>query len=102
MMAITGGAAISKGKALSGSNTQLAGAYGLSYSNNATATAITGGGIAGFGAVNVEALAKGSRIGAGLALAADATGTKKGAALAASVSHLIARDGTSATVTTRR
>ena len=99
MLSVTGGAAIATGKKMSGSSTLIAGAYGLSYSNNATASAVSGGAITNFGNVNVEAAANGTRIGAGLALTADTTQTESGAAVSASVSHLVARDGASATVT---
>lgn len=100
MLSVTGGAAITSGTAkLPEGNTLISGAYGLSYSTNETATALTGTTITGFGNVAVEAAANGSRIAAGLALSADTTKTAKGTTFAASVSHLVARDGASAIVT---
>jgi hypothetical protein len=100
MLAVTGGAAITTGTAkLPDGNTLISGAYGLSYSTNETASALAGTTIDGFGNVAVEAGANGSRIGAGMALSADTTKTAKGTTVAASVSHLVARDGAAATVT---
>ncbi len=100
MLSVTGGAAITSGTAkLPEGNTLISGAYGLSYSTNETAAALTGTTITGFGNVAVEAAANGSRIAAGLALSADTTKTAEGTTFAASVSHLVARDGASAIVT---
>jgi filamentous hemagglutinin family protein len=100
MLSVTGGAAITTGSAkLPDGNTLISGAYGLSYSTNETASALAGTTIDGFGNVAVEAGANGSRIGAGMALSADTTKTAKGTTVAASVSHLVARDGAAATVT---
>ena len=99
MLAVTGGAALATGAKLSGSSTQIAGAFGLSDTTNTTTASVSESSIDGFDDVSVEGASNGSRIGAGLALSADTTQTTSGAVVAASVSMLIANDGAIATVT---
>nr|WP_255630995.1 leukotoxin LktA family filamentous adhesin [Novosphingobium sp. FKTRR1] len=98
-LAITGGATLANGVQYSGSSTLVAGAYGVSYSNNATAVAIDQSVLAGFDAVTANAAANGLRIGAGLALAADTTKTTDGRIFASSASVLVANDSVGAAIT---
>ena len=98
-LAITGGAALAQGVQYSGSSTLVAGAFGVSYSSNATNLSIDHSVIAGFDAVSATAVANGLRIGAGLALAADTTQTPDGKTLAASASIIVASDTVRASLT---
>ena len=99
MLAITGGASVATGNKPLESNTLIAGAFGLSYTSNATGATLTDTTLDGFDGVAVEGASNGGRIGAGLSLAVDTTETTKGQVVAGSLSMLIAQDAATASVT---
>ena len=99
MLAITGGASVATGNKPLESNTLIAGAFGLSYTSNATGATLTDTTLDGFDGVAVEGASNGGRIGAGLSLAVDTTKTTKGQVVAGSLSMLIAQDAATASVT---
>lgn len=96
MLSLTGGATIAAGKPAPNGSFVIAGAYGLSQSNNRVRNAFSDTRLLDWGSVAIEALINGTRIGAGLALAAVGNASTKGFAVAGSISQLLSYDGASA------
>lgn len=98
-VAVTGGAALANGATYSSGSTLIAGAYGVTASTDATTVTLDQSAITGFDALSANAAAKGIRIGAGLALAADTTQTSDGQILSSSASLILATDTVGVAVT---
>ena len=98
LVAVTGGAALATGSKPLENSKVLAGAFGLSYTDNETGSALSGTTLTGFDTVNVEGASNGTRVAAGLSLAVDTTKTTDGKVVAGSASILISEDSAYATV----